>query len=297
MSDKIKVAIVGLDTSHSVEFPRSMNSPDCPECKKIAGMTVTKCLRFSTPFQSEEGLDNRQKQLEAWGVKVVTDFDEAVADCDAMMLEINDPAYHLDYFKRAAKLGKPVFLDKPMADTLEHAKVIYDLAKTNNMRVFSASSLRFVSELIEASASVPEPTCASVYGPLGKAPAGSSIVWYGVHSFEMLERAMGRGAKSVQTIKSPSGAVCLVEYADNKRGVVELTEGNYLYGGHLRTNEKAASYQVDMSQAYTSELKVVEAFFKGNQTPCAFEDSLEVMAMLDAAEKSFQADKPVKIEL
>jgi hypothetical protein len=37
------------------------------------------------------GNDIRATNLtgEAWGVKVVTDFDEAVADCDAVMLEVN----------------------------------------------------------------------------------------------------------------------------------------------------------------------------------------------------------------
>lgn len=269
-----------------------MNDPECPEDRRITGMTAVSCLRFSTPFQSEEGLDARQKQLESWGVPVTLDFDEAVADCDAIMLEINDPAYHLDYFRRCAGLGKPIFLDKPLADSIENGRVVCDLARSNNVRVFSASSLRFVAELGEAIDRLPQPSMVWTYGPLGKAPAGSSIVWYGVHAFEMIERAIGRGARSVQAANTANGVVCTVDYDDGRRGVVELTRDSHLYGGCLRDREMAVPYSVDMSRAYTSELRAIEAFFQGGDPGCSMDDALEVMALLDAAEKSSQSGKP-----
>ena len=70
MSKDIRVAIVGLDTSHSIEFTRRMQAPDCPENQKVTGLRAVSCLRFETPFQDKDGLDGRQKQLEEWGVKV-----------------------------------------------------------------------------------------------------------------------------------------------------------------------------------------------------------------------------------
>ncbi len=268
-----------------------MNDPECPEDCKITGMKAVSCMRFSTPFQSEEGLDNRQKQLEDWGVPVTLDFDEAVKDCDAIMLEINDPTYHLEYFKKCVELGKPMFLDKPLADTIENGKTIYEMAKSKNIKVFSTSSLRFVPELDKALDEVPEPTMVWTYGPLGKAPAGSSIIWYGVHAFEMLQRAIGLGATSVQACKTNNGVVCVVDYAEGKRGVVELTEGSWIYGGCLRSKDKAVSYTVDTSKLYLPELRKIEAFFEGKEQPSTMDDALEIMAMLDAAEKSAQSGK------
>ena len=64
--EQIKVAVVGLDTSHCVELPRRMHSPDLPREEKIDGMQVVAVNRFETPFQGKEGLDKRQEQLEAW---------------------------------------------------------------------------------------------------------------------------------------------------------------------------------------------------------------------------------------
>jgi hypothetical protein len=86
--------------------------------------------------------------------------------------------------------------------------------------------------------------------------------------------------------------VAVVEYADAKRGVVELNEGSWLYGGCLRVKDKAAPYIVNMSRAYSDELVLVEKFFRGGEPPVAMEDALEVMAMLDAAERSVTSGKP-----
>ena len=116
----LRVGIIGLDSSHSIEFTRRMQAPDCPPDQRAEGMQAVTCLRFETPFQDQQGLDERQAQLEAWGVSVTEDFDEAVSGCDALLMEINDPQYHLDYFVGVAGLGKPLFLDKPLADTMEN---------------------------------------------------------------------------------------------------------------------------------------------------------------------------------
>ena len=297
MPEEQKVAIIGLDSSHSIEFVRRMQASDCAEDQRVEGMRAVTCLRFETPYQDEEGLDKRQEQLEPWGVTVTDDFDEAVADCDAILLEVNDAAYHVEYFTRCAELGKPLFLDKPLADTIENGRQICAIAADNDVRFFSASSLRFVAALTQACEAVPEPVCCAVYGPLGRAPAGSSIVWYGVHTFEMLQRAMGNGAQRLYTRKDEAGVVVTVEYAGGRRGVVELTEGAYVYGGCLRTSQAAEPYVVDMSGAYTGLLVEIQQFLAGGAAPVGVDETLEIMAMLDAAERSFQSGEEEAVEV
>ncbi len=293
MSD-VKIGIIGLDTSHSIEFARRLQAPDCPADQRVAGMHVEACLRFETPFQDKAGLDGRQGQLEEWGVRVTEDFDTCVRDVDALLVEINDPAFHLDYFRRCLPLGKPFFLDKPLADTHENATAIIDEGRDAGARFFTASSLRFVPELLQACKAVGEPSVVGVYGPLGKAPAGSSIVWYGVHAFEMLERAMGRGAKVVHTRKDELGVVVSIGY-EGKRGVVELTEGAWVYGGVLRTASEAAPFVVNMDNAYRDLLGQIHSFFTTGTPPVGLEDSMEIMALLDAAEQSYQSGGPVEV--
>jgi predicted dehydrogenase len=293
MSNEVRVAVIGLDTSHSIEFPRRMQAPDCPAENRVKGLRAVTCLRFNTPFTNRQVLDDRKKQLEEWGVKVTEDFDEAVSDCDAIMLEINDPSYHLEYFKKCIDLGKPIFLDKPMADTYENGKRIYDLAKEHNLKVMSASALRYSHNLLHACNSVPEPEQAYIYGPLGIPAAGSGIVWYGVHCFEMLERAMGRGAVRIDVRRDPAGAVAIVEYPNKRRGIVELTVGSYHYGGNLKGSGQSVFFQVDAGKFYTEELEDICKFFRTGSSLTKLEDTLEVMNLLDCAAKSYETGEPV----
>jgi predicted dehydrogenase len=285
----IKVGIIGLDTSHSVEFPRRMQAPDCPEADRVQGLRAVTCLRFETPFQNKDGLDKRQAQLEAWGVKVTESFDEAAAGCDAYMIEINDGSYHLDYFRRLAALGKPVFLDKPLASSLEDGREIVRLARLHKTRVWSGSSLPFSPPLAEILAGFSRVNLAHVYGALGKAPAGDSLIWYGVHVFETLQRIMGPGALSVMAHESAAETVAIVDYGEGRQGTVECVPGCYAYGGRahgLDKEGKALMKILQLPVSYPALVKAIKDFFDGGPAPVSLETTFEGLALMAAARQS-----------
>jgi len=289
MSDTPKtVAMIGLDSSHTIEYTRRMQDPAYPAANRVSRIRTATCLRFPSPFQSEPDQDKRQATLEGWGVRVTRDFDEAVAGCDAIFMPINDPAAHLPWFERCAALGKPIFLDKPMADSIASGRRIAALAAEHGVPLFSTSSLRYDIDFTEALAAAPHPETALIWGPLGRPPAGSGVVWYGVHVFEMLRAAMGPGAIAVRAARDPGGLVATVAYADGRRGVVELTVGNYRYGGLLRNRqEPAAAFNVTgRVSAYDTTLRAVEDFFLSGRAPVPVAETLEVMGLLDAADRA-----------
>jgi len=295
MSKQIRVAIIGLDTSHSTAFPQLMQDPSTPEKLQVKELRAVSCMRFETPFQGKEGLDKRQAYLESIGIPVTENFDEAVADCDAIMLEINDPSLHLEYFEKCAPLGKPVFLDKPFADTVENMQKIMDIAQKYNVRFFTSSSLRFDMDLCAALKVAPERKRATIWGPIGKAAAGSDVVWYGCHSFEMLQTVMGNGATEVAGYKDESGYVFQVKYADGRRGTVELTPGSSF--GALLRDEANNCVTVNVTGEvpfYFMLLKEIVRFFNGEEV-VSLADSVEVMAMMEAADCSIASGKAEKV--
>ncbi|MBN2853307.1 MAG: Gfo/Idh/MocA family oxidoreductase [Clostridia bacterium] len=287
----IKVAIIGLDTSHSLQFASRMQDANCDITQKVMGLRAISCLAFVTPFQDEKGIKERTLELEKLGVKVTSSFEEAVEGAEALMLEVNDPSLHVEYFEKCAKLKLPMFLDKPLADTIENGIKIYEIAKKYDAKVFSASSLRFMKEIDYACKIIQKPERANVFGALGIAMAGESVVWYGVHTFEMLQKLLGRGATSISAHQDDKGVVAIVKYNDNRRGVVELNEGAWVYGGSLRTSQDCESFTIDMSTAYKGELDQVSKFFHGGENPVDFLDTLEVMNMLDTTVKSLKSGK------
>lgn len=282
----VKVGIIGLDSSHTPEFVRLIQGEE----KKMEGLRVEKAMRFASPFQAEFGQDERQAKIEKWGVRMCRSVEETVDGMDAVFVEINDPAQHLHYFEQVAGLGIPVFLDKPLAGTLNDGLKIVELAAKHRTNVWSASSLRFIPGLAAARTKAPDPVCANIYGALGKAASGSDLIWYGVHAVEMLNAVMGSGARSVRALSDDNGVVISVQYGNGRRGVVECNSNLYQYGGRLQRQDAFAVFDSVGEIFYVYLLQEIRQWLAGGPAPVSMSDALEILAILDAAERSILSE-------
>lgn len=291
MKDKT-IAMIGLDTSHTVEFTKLMQHP---EHKVVNGLRATKALRFPSAFQPEEGQDKRQADLEAMGVTMASTIEEAVDGVDAVFLEINDPALHLPYFEKVVGLGRPVFIDKPLAATTAEGRRIRELAEQAGAPTWSSSSLRFIPSLAEARQKIPAPLLAQTFGALGKAAAGSDLVWYGVHAVEMLVASLGTGASGVRALEDKHGITLLVEYPDDRRGLVECLRGLYKYGGRLQSKEEVAFFDSGIGSPYVALMSALRDFVINGTVPVPLAEAQEVLAILEAGENSLAQGKSVAV--
>jgi len=294
----IKVAMIGLDTSHSIAFPKCMQAPDCPESEKVPGLRVITCLRFLTPFTNAETLDKRQQQLEAWGIKVTTRLDEALEGCDAILLEINDGSLHREYFEKVAALGKPVFIDKPLATTLEDGRAIIALMHKHKTRVWSGSSLPFCPEVGEVAVRVPQVRYGHVFGVLSKAPSGDALIWYGVHVFEIIQRIMGSGAQAVRATENANGIVTVIDYGNGRQGLIETLNNCKQYGGYGgRAQSDTVTLPFVVKDASNKSLIVneIRKYFEGGPAPVDMATTFEGLAMMVAARQSITTGQAVTV--
>ena len=281
----IKVAIIGLDTSHSVAFAERMQAPNCTDDQRVPGMRAVACLRFETPFQNQAGLDARQAQLESWGIKVTLNFEEAIEGCDAIMLEINDGSLHREYFEKVAALGKPVFIDKPLATTLEDGRAILKLAERHQTRVWSGSSIPFCPEVTAVLAQAGAIQYGHTFGALGKGRAGDGLIWYGVHTYEMLQRLMGRGAQTVRAMATDNSVTAVITYDHERQGLVHTVQKNYGYGGVVK-GTTAHAFICNTQYAYRDLLRRILAYFEGGPAPVDLAATFETLAIMIAARQS-----------
>ena len=143
-----------------------------------------------------------------------------------------------------------------------------------------------------AAAQTPQPELCNVYGPLGRAAAGSALVWYGIHSFEMLQALMGRGAERVRTVRDEHGVTSLVRFACGRRGIVECVEDCWWYGGRVQSRTVLTPFHLGSTNTlyYNLMLRIRDFFLEGHM-PVSLEQMLEVQALLDAAERALESGR------
>ncbi len=190
----LRFGIIGTDTSHAAAFTKALNE---------MGHQVVAAYKGGSPDieESASRVDKYASELQTkWGVKIVDKISDLCSLVDGLLLESVDGRPHLAQFREAVQCGKPVFIDKPLASTVEDAKEIDKLAKEKHIPWFSSSSLRYGQT---AELKSPDAVGAMVWGPGPTEPHHTlEMTWYGIHAVEMIYTLLGPGCVDVSATKS-----------------------------------------------------------------------------------------------
>lgn len=293
MSDNLRIGIVGADTSHVTAFTKLIN--DTTDAWHAPGGTVVACYPsistdWDKSFSRAEGF--KRELQEKYNVRLVESIKEMLKDVDAVLLESVDGRRHLAELKEVVKAKVPVFIDKPFAASLKDAKSMVKLLQKNEVPAWSASSLRFETAL-DKWLSMPHGNIAgaSTYGPAALEAQQPGWFWYGIHAVEQLYRILGAGCKKVRCASSKNTDVATGEWDDGRIGVVRGNRtGLGEFGAvifcddtiiHLPRNKEIP--------LYGPLVKQIMQFFQTKQAPIPLTETLEMMAFIDAVNKSSAA--------
>src|SRR5450432_405838 len=140
LAAQIRVGIIGTDTSHVPAFTRMLNDSTAPGY--IPGARVVAAYKGgSKDIQSSSSrVDNYASEIATkYGVEIVPDIATLLTKVDAVMLMSVDGRVHLAQAKPVIAAHKPLFIDKPLAATLDDAREIARLAAAAHVPWFSSS--------------------------------------------------------------------------------------------------------------------------------------------------------------
>src|SRR5215475_4327452 len=193
----IRLGIIGTDTSHVVVFTQMFNDPTRPD--HVPGARVVAAFKGGSPDidSSWSRVDRYADELKTkWNLELEADIPTLCRKVDAILLESNDGRKHLPQAKLVIAARKPMFIDKPLASTLEDAREIARLAREAGVPFFSSSSFRFGG--IAKAMKFPDATGAIVWGPGPLEPHHYlDLSWYAIHPIELLFTLMGTGCEEV----------------------------------------------------------------------------------------------------
>ncbi len=283
---QIRVGIVGTDTSHVPAFTRILNDPKHPE--HIPGARVVAAFKGGSQDveSSYTRVDKFAAEIEKdWGVEIVPDIKTLLTKVDVVLLESVDGRAHLPQAREIFAAKKRVFIDKPLAATLEDAREIARLAAASGTPWFSSSSLRW-SE-IATTMKHPDATGVITWGP-GPVEATHylDLSWYGIHAVEMLYTLLGPGCEEVSRAAAPGADVVTGRWKDGRIGTVRLLRPSGGYGAVVFRPKEVVQSPAKSRSSYTPMLREIVKFFETGVPPVPNAETLEIFAFMDAAQRS-----------
>jgi hypothetical protein len=295
-SAQIRIGIIGTDTSHVPAFTRAFN--DSSYQNYIPGARVVAAYKGGSPDveSSHTRVDKFAEEIRTkWNVEIVDDIATLLSKVDAVLLESVDGRVHLEQVKPVFKAKKPVFIDKPLAATLEDAREIARLGKESGTPWFSTSSLRY-SGIVDSLKS-PDNLGVTTWGP---GPFEEhhklDLSWYGIHAVEVLYALMGPGCEEVTRVATPDADVVVGKWKGGKLGSVRLQRPSSGYGAVAFRQKQALTSDPKASVNYIPMLREILQFFKNGVPPVSNDETLELFAFMDAAQRSKEAGgAPMKL--
>lgn len=287
---EIRIGIIGTDTSHVIAFTRLIN--DRADPNHVAGARVVAAFRGGSPEieASRTRIDRFAAELTTqWGVEFVDSIEALCARVDAVLLESVDGRAHLEQVRPVFTAKKRVFIDKPLTASYADARAIAKLSRESGVPFFSASSLRFDDDLqaLRNSDQHGGLNGAFTFGPENLEPHHPDLFWYGIHAVEMLYTLLGPGCEQVTRVKTESGDTVTGRWTDGRIGTMRgLLKGRQEYGAVAFGTKAVLATPVPMKSDYHGLVVEIVKFFQTGVSPVAPEETLEIMAFMEAAELS-----------
>ena len=283
----LRVGIIGLDTSHSPALTKLLN--ESAPTGELAGIRVVAAYAGGSDDMpiSRDRLAGFTAEVRALGVEIVESIDALLQRVDAVMLESVDGRPHLEQIKPVLVAKKPVFVDKPVAGSLDDAVQLFALAHAAGVPCFSSSSLRFSPGIAQMRnhPEVGDVLGCDAYGPCPLEPHHPDLFWYGMHGIEALFTIMGTGCQTVSRVQTAGSEMVVGVWEGGRIGTFRgIRDGATDYGAMvfgsrgIRASGSFAGYQPLAVE--------IAKFFRTGRPPVSAEETLEIYAFMEAADAS-----------
>ena len=321
----VRLGILGFDNYQAVEYVQMYNNPKAEG--DLAGLRVTaaypvvsddypKSAELTAMWQKQMLSVNANPKDPATAipvVEIVNSIEELLKRCDAVMIWSLDGRKHLAQATAVLKAGKPLFIGRPIASSPEDAIAIFKVAAETKVPCWTCSQHRYSPGFfgMRNHAEVGKVLGCDVYGGYDVNATDADKFTRSIHSIETLYTIMGPGVVKVSCQSSPTAESVTAVWKDGrvatyrgvKQGAVKYsatvfgdkgvsTAGIYGHGvpvnGIVPTNDKYMGYgglAIEMAK-----------FFKGAPAPVTAEETLEMYALMQAADQS-RAQNGAVVEL
>jgi predicted dehydrogenase len=282
----LRAGIIGLD-AHALPWTRILNDPQAEG--ELADLVVVAGFPGGSPDipQSMELLGKSLEPIRQLNVQIVDSIDQLLRQVDVVLILSIDGRKHLAQARPVFAAGKTVFIDKPMAASLAEAAEIFRLAEQSGCPCFSSSALRFApgTQAVRHDSGGGKVLGCDAFSPCPLEPHHPDLFWYGIHGVETLFTVMGTGCQSVVRVHSVDTDLVVGRWSGGRIGTFRGTRaGPHTYGATVFGSQGIE--QAGRFEGYEPLLVEIVKFFKTGRPPVSAQQTLEILAFMEAAEQS-----------
>lgn len=283
-------------SNHGTAFATIFNGCNDERAKEFTGTFVRSAVRIPDVVVTKvwDPLPVAARTMAAaCNIETVCPTPEACCtDVDAVILIDDGSGRQWQYAEHALRNHVPVFCDKPLAMTAADAKHIAGIAAETGTKLMSASSLRFVPDIVR----LREEREALGTVKLAIATGPGKLVYYGIHAISMVYAVMGGGVRSVQHVGTPGRHVLRLKYENDFETLLLVTEQDQFPMGYqlqLFGDRGSRSVTPDLTDLYVHLLQAFVDYLRSDNEPFPLSEEVELIAVLEAGERSLSTGKVI----
>lgn len=231
------------------------------------------------------------------GIDEVCDTPEQCTEgVDAVIIPDDGSGCQYKYAVAALEKGLPTFVDKPLAMTAREAKQIARVAKDHNAPLMSASSLRFVPDIVALRDEVRSGAFGDVN--LASVAGGGDPIWYGIHALSMAYGVLEPGAVSCVNVGVADRNVVRVRYASGRDLMLIVGQAPQMCGGYqinIYGTKGWKSVTPSLQNLYIYLMERFLALVREGEVSVPLDEEVEVIAVLEAGVRSLAEGREVTI--
>ena len=236
-----------------------------------------------------------EKLADVCSIAEVCDDPAACAEgVDAVVVVDDGTGEHWRYAEAPLETGVPTFCDKPLAMDARDAQRLAAIAARTGAPLMSASSLRFVPDIVALKAELPQ--LGDVH--MATVACGKDLVYYGIHALSMAYAVLGRGAVSSVNVGRDGRNLVRIRFEAGHDVVMVVGQPEYMQAGFQISVYGVKGWRTvepDMQDYYSYLLERFVALVRDGEVSVPVDEETELIAALQAGKRSLEEGREVQV--
>ena len=268
MKKKIGFIDYYIDEWHALNYPQMIADSSYRDMFEVA---------LAWEEITPEGKTPLDEYCRKYGVGKAGSMEQVIEECDCLVvLSPDNVERHEDLTKLPLASGKPVYVDKPFAESLASGKRMVDRANDYKTPLMSSSALRFDSTVENALKTIGDQ-------PVNFVGTRGPGVWaiYAIHQVEPMVTILGTGAERLMQCGVGDNQIMVIEYPDSRRAIFNQIP-NHGFQFSVQYGESGVLVVNDMPDFFPRFIEAMLKFFDTGESVIPLEQTLEIAAILEA---------------